>query len=109
MAPQAARGNQASADAKIQVAIRTLEDAFQIYRSHTKQGRALMKAMSALTREFGPNEELSQRPMAAELKAALMDQSPTGGGGAPPPTPGGPGAGPGALPPGGPPGGPQPG
>lgn len=109
MAPQSPRGDQASADAKIQVAIRTLEDAFSVYRSHTKQGRALMKAMSALTREFGPNEEISQRPMAAELKAALMDQSPAAGAGAGPPPPGGPGAGPGALPPGGPPGAPQPG
>lgn len=105
MAPQAPRGDQASANAKIQVAIRTLEDAFGVYRSNTPQGRALMKAMSALTKEFGGEEEIAQRPMAAELKAALMDQS--AGGGPPGAPPGGPGAGPGALPPGGPPGGPQ--
>lgn len=104
MAPQAARGDQAHADTQIQVAIRTLEDAVSVYRSHTARGRAVMKAISALAKEFGRDEELSQRPMAAELKTALMDQSPSAGGGAPPPPPGGGG---GALPPGGPPGGPQ--
>lgn len=107
MAPQSARGDQAAADAKIQVAIRTLEDAMQAYRSHTPGGKALMKAVTALARHFGQGEELAQKPMAAELKAALMDQSP--GAGAAPAPPGGPGAGPGALPPGGPPGAPQPG
>lgn len=107
MAPQAARGDQASADSKIQVCIRTLEDAFGVYRSHTPEGRACMKAIQALTKQFGGTEETAQKPMAAEIKAALMDQG--GGAGAPPAPPGGPGAAPGALPPGGPPGGPTPG
>jgi hypothetical protein len=105
MAPQAARGDEAAADSKVQVAIRTLEDAVSIFRSHTTRGRAVLKALSALAKEFGPTEELAQKPMAAELKSALMDQSPAagGGGGGPPP-----GGAPGGLPPGGPPGGPQP-
>lgn len=102
MAPQAPRGDQASADAKIQVALRILEDSLMAYRSTTPRGKSIMRALSALTREFGRDEDQAQRLVPAELKSALMDN--TAGAGSPPPPPGA-GAGPGALPPGGPPGG----
>ena len=100
MAPQAPRGDQASADSKVQVALRIMEDALVAYRSSTSKGRAIMRALSALVKEFGGEEDNAQRVMPAELKSALMDNSP--GAGAPPPPPGGGGAG--ALPTGTPPG-----
>ena len=102
MAPQAPRGDQASADSKMQVALRIMEDALVAYRSSTTKGKAIMRAISALVKEFGGEEENAQRVMPAELKSALMDNAP--GPGAPPPPPGGGGAGPGALPTGAPPG-----
>jgi hypothetical protein len=100
MAPQAPRGDQASADAKVQVALRILEDGLVAYRSGTSKGRAIMRALSALTREFGGDEDNAQRVMPAELKSALMDNQPAPPS-APPPAGGGGGGG---LPPGQPPG-----
>ena len=85
----------------MQVALRIMEDALVAYRSSTTKGKAIMRAISALVKEFGGEEENAQRVMPAELKSALMDNAP--GPGAPPPHPGG-GAGPGALPTGAPPG-----
>lgn len=88
----------------MQIALRIMEDALVAHRSNTAKGRSIMKAISALTKEFGRDEDQAQRVMPAELKSALMDNSPAPG--SPPPPPGGGGAG--ALQAGGPPGMPPP-
>lgn len=86
----------------MEVALRIMEDSLVAHRSNSPKGRAIMKAISALTKEFGRDEDAAQKVLPAELKSALMDQAP---GAAPPPGGGAPTA-PGGLPPGGPPGGP---
>lgn len=86
----------------MEVALRIMEDSLVAHRSNSPKGRAIMKAISALTKEFGRDEDAAQKVLPAELKSALMDQAP---GAAPPPGGGAPPTGGGALPPGGPPGG----
>ena len=101
MSPQAPRGDEASADAKVQVAMRILEDALVKYRSNTEKGKAILKMITAGARTFGRGEDHAQQILPAELKSALLDNSappgapppaPPGGGGAAPPGPGGPSA-----------------
>lgn len=111
--PQANRGQQAAADAKVQMAFRFLEDAAFAYPGNSPRKRVLLKMLHDGLREFGRNEDRAQAIMPAEIKSALM--SDTAGPAPPPPT----GAAPPGLPPGGggtagsmpagPPGGPPPG
>lgn len=76
----------------VQVALKLLEQSLVPFGSGSQEGGAIMKAISALTKAFGKDEEKSKELMPAELKQALM-----GPGGAPPQPAGG-------APPGGPPG-----
>lgn len=103
LTPQQPKGEQASADASVQVALRMLEHSLAAHGSKTEKGQAIMKAIVALTKGFGHDEEKAQAIMPAEIKTALM--APGGGaeGGGPP---GGapPGMPPGGAPPGMPPG-----
>jgi hypothetical protein len=95
MTPQEPKGDQAAADAEIQVAIRMLEHALVAHGSGTPKGKAIMHALSGLAKAFGKDEEHAQEIMPAELQTALM--APGGGGdsgGAPAP-----GGAPGGAPP----------
>jgi hypothetical protein len=90
MTPQEPKGEQASADAGVQVAIRMLEHSMVAYGSDHKKGAACMRAINSLVKEFGQNEEKAQEIMPAELKTALMGPGgdaaaagAAGGGGAP--------------------------
>jgi hypothetical protein len=96
MTPQQPKGEEASAHAKIQVAIRLLEEQLVALGSTSKSGKAVMKALHTLASEFGQSEDKAQAIMPAELKSALLapaggEAGPPGGGAAPPP--GGAGAG----------------
>lgn len=97
MSPQKPRGDQAQGKAKLQMAIRIMEDALPKLGSDSAEGKAVLKAITALVKVTGPDEERSQQILPAELKSALMDNpaAPPGGGG-PPPGGGGP---PGGAPP----------
>jgi hypothetical protein len=105
LTPQANRGDQASADAKVQMAMRLLEEAMMAYGDRkSAKYRQTLTALSALVKGHGRDEDRAQAIMPAELKSALLSNAPAPG--AAPPPPGGPGAGAGALPAGGPPGAP---
>jgi hypothetical protein len=88
MTPQEPQGEQASADAGVQVAIRMLEHSLVAHGATSKKGKALTKAITSLAAEFGKDEDAAQAIMPAELKTALM-APPGGGGGAPEGAPGG--------------------
>lgn len=98
MSPQAAMGDEGSADSQIQIAMRILEEALPKYGHGSDKGRAVLKMIQAGTRAFGRGEDRANQILPAELKSALMGAGP---GGAPgPPGGGGPG-GPGPTAPGG--------
>ena len=99
LTPQANRGDQASADAKVQMAMRLLEDAMLAYGASSSKGRETLRALAALVKGHGREEDRAQAIMPAELKSALMANA------APPGAQQPPGQGPGGLPVGGPPGG----
>lgn len=101
--PQAPRGDQAAADAKMQMAFRLMEDAMVAYGAQTKRGRVVLKMLHSGAGEWARDQDRAQAIMPAEIKSALM--SDTGGAaggagaGAAPPPPAG--AAPPGLPPGG--------
>lgn len=99
LTPQASRGDDAQAEAQVQVALRILETALVKMGSTTARGKAIMKGITALVKEFGRDEDRAQQILPAELKSAMLDNSAPPG--SPPPPPGGGG---GALPTGAPPG-----
>lgn len=106
MSPQAPLGDETQADAQVQVAVSILQRAYIKYPFKSSKARALMKILSEASREWGREEDASQRILPAELKSAMLsDQSTPPSAGAPPggggPGGGGPGAAPGALPQGG--------
>jgi hypothetical protein len=70
MTPQEPKGEQASADAGVEVAIRMLEHSLVAHTSGTDKGKALMHAISSLRKAF--KTESGEQIMPAELKAALM-------------------------------------
>lgn len=72
MTPQQAKGDQASADAGVQVALRLLERAMVAHGSDTPKGGAIMKCIHDLTKYFAHDEDRAQSIMPAELKSALM-------------------------------------
>jgi hypothetical protein len=96
MTPQEPKGEQASTDAGVQVSIRMLERSLVAHGSTTEKGKAIQKALLALTKAFGHDEDKAQAIMPAEVKTALMGPGGEMGGGAPPA--------PGGAPPGGAPG-----
>jgi hypothetical protein len=95
MTPQAPRGDQQAAKAKVAMAVRQLEEAFSAFTMSSKEGREILKVLSGLARTFGRDEDRAQSILPAELKSQLMSQSAPSG--APPPA----GAAPPGLPPGG--------
>lgn len=72
MTPQEPKGEQASADAGVQVAIRMLEHSLVAHGATSEKGKALTKCISTLARAFGKDEDQAQAIMPAELKSALM-------------------------------------
>lgn len=84
MTPQEPKGEQAGANAQVQVCQRLLEKAMQVYPSDTPQGKAILECLLKLNKAFGKGQDKAEAVMPAELKAALM--GPGGedaGGGAP--------------------------
>jgi len=84
MTPQEPKGEKASADAGVMIAIRLLERAVVAHGSETKKGQAIHKCIVGLVKEFGRDEDRSLEIMPAEVKTALMAPSgePGGAGGA---------------------------
>lgn len=107
MSPQAPLGDETQADAQVQVAVSILQRAYIKYPFKSSKARTLMKMLNDATKEWGREEESSQRILPAELKSAMLADQSTPPPAAPPPSAGGgpggggPGAGPGALPQGG--------
>jgi hypothetical protein len=79
--PQQPKGEQASADAGVQVALRLLERAMVAHGSGSPKGKALQKCIATITKEYGAEEEKSQSLMPNEVKTALMGPSGSAGGG----------------------------
>jgi hypothetical protein len=99
MTPQQPKGEQASADAGVMIALRLLERAMVAHGAESKKGGAINRAIQTLVREFGRDEDKSLEIMPAEVKTALMAPAGEPGGG--PQGPGGGGQMPGAgMPPG---------
>jgi hypothetical protein len=79
--PQEPKGEQATADAGVQVAIRLLERAMVAHGSGSDKGKSIQRALAAITKAFGATEDQAQEIMPAEVKTALMAPSgPPGGG-----------------------------
>ena len=94
MTPSAPRGNEQAGRARVQIALRSMEDALPLVGAHTTLGKALHKAIGALIKEIGGDEERDQAITPATMKNTLMDKAAPPGMAAPPPQ------GPGGLPPG---------
>lgn len=84
MTPQENKGEQASADAGVQVAIRMLEHSLVAHGSTSEKGKVLTRCLASLARAFGRDEDQAQSIMPAELKTALLapagEPGPGGGG-----------------------------
>jgi hypothetical protein len=93
--PQAPGGMLEGAKLKVMTSIKTLEMALGTFGSTSEEGKAVMKAISALAKAFGKHEDESKELMPAEIKQLMAGLA---GPGAPPGPPAG-----GAPPPGGPP------
>jgi len=98
MTPQPPDGQTANAKVDVLMGIKMLERGIPAFGSTSKEGRALMKAVLALTKEFGADEEKSEELMPAEIRQLLQGLA---GPGQPPTPPAGgpPGAGAGPPPP----------
>jgi hypothetical protein len=83
--PQQPKGEQAAADAGIQVALRFLERAVVAHGYDSKKGSSLRRAISLITAEFGGDEDRALAIMPMELKTGLM--APSDGSPAAPSTP----------------------
>lgn len=81
MTPQQPKGEQASADAGVMIAIRLLERAVVAHGSESKKGRSISRAIQTLVHEFGREEDQSLEIMPAEVKTALMAPAGEPGGG----------------------------
>lgn len=106
LSPQQPLGDETQADAQVQVAVSILQRAYIKYPFKSSKAGTLMRVLGLVSKEWGREEDASQKILPAELKNAMLaDQTPPGPG-APPaggggPGGGGPGAAPGALPQGG--------
>jgi hypothetical protein len=76
--PQQPKGEQAAADAGIQVALRFLERAVVAHGYESKKGSVLRRAISMITSEFGHDEDRALAIMPMELKTGLMAPSDAG-------------------------------
>lgn len=91
MTPQEPKGEQASADAGVEVAMRMLEHSLVAHGSKSEKGRALLHMLSIGRKAF-KNDDNATAIMPAELKSALLapagEPGPAAGGaeqqGAPP-------------------------
>jgi hypothetical protein len=94
MTPMAPKGHEQAGRARLQIALRSMEDSLPLIGSHTPLGKAVLKAIHALVKEVGGDEEHDQAITPAQIKNTLTDkQGPPAAG---PPA----GQGPGGLPPG---------
>jgi len=82
MAPARKEGNLAGARADIQVCIKKLAQALQTFSPTSDDGKAIMKAIGALTRNFGDTEGKDKELMPAEIMQAVSGLA---GPGKPPP------------------------
>jgi hypothetical protein len=92
MTPQDNKGEQASADAQVEVAIRFLEQALVAHGSGSPKGKELFKAIGSLRKAF-KFDDAANEVVPAELKTALMAPAGGAGGGGTPEGPGAAGAG----------------
>jgi hypothetical protein len=72
MTPQEPKGEQASAGAGVEIAIRLLEHALVAYGSTSKEGKAINECLPKLAKAFSRSEDQALSIMPAELKTALM-------------------------------------
>jgi hypothetical protein len=82
MAPAPKEGNMAGAKADVQVCIKKLTQALQTFQPTTDDGKAIMKAIGALTKAFGETEGKDKELVPAEIMQALAGVA---GPGKPPP------------------------
>jgi hypothetical protein len=82
MAPAKKQGNEAGARADVQVCIKKLTQALQTFEPIGEDGKAIMKAIGALTKHFGKTEASDKQLMPAEIMQAVSGLA---GPGAPPP------------------------
>jgi hypothetical protein len=90
MAPARKEGNLAGARADLQVVLKKLTQSLQTFAPSTEEGKAIMKAIGALTKAFGETEGKDKELMPAEIMQAVSGLA---GPGKPPPglpTPAGP-------------------
>lgn len=71
MQPQPKQGNEAGARADIQVCIKKLTMALQTFAPDTDTGKAIMKAIGALTKSVGKTEGKDQELVPAEISQAI--------------------------------------
>lgn len=82
MAPQPKQGNEAGARADVQVIIKKLTQTLQTFHPGSKEGDAVMKALSTLTKGFGETAGKDKELMPAEIMQAISGLA---GPGKPPP------------------------
>ena len=82
MAPAKKQGNEAGARADVQVCIKKLTQALQTFEPIGEDGKAIMKAIGALTKHFGHTEASDKQLMPAEIMQAVSGLA---GPGKPPP------------------------
>jgi len=86
MTPQPNAGEQESAKSDCLMAQKMLERALPKFGSSHESGKAILKAISALAKAFGKEEDSTEQLMPAEIKQLLQGIA---GPGAPPGPPGG--------------------
>ena len=82
MTPSRKEGNLAGGKADIQVILKKLTQSLQTFAPTTDEGKAVMKAITALTKAFGETEGKDKELMPAEIMQALTGLA---GPGKPPP------------------------
>ena len=82
MVPGKKAGNLAGARADVQVCIKKLTQSLQAYPPTGEEGKAIMKAIGALTKAFGETEGKDKELMPAEIAQAVSGLA---GPGKPPP------------------------
>lgn len=80
--PAPKEGNMAGARADLQVCVKKMTQALQTFQPTTEEGKAIMKAIGALTKAFGETEGKDKELMPAEINQGLANLA---GPGKPPP------------------------
>jgi hypothetical protein len=70
--PQKAAGAQEGAKVDVLMAIKMLEKALPAFGSGDENGKAILKAITALGKKFGKEEGQTEELMPAEIKAMLQ-------------------------------------